>query len=155
MAAEGERPAGVNYNNLDLEHSDVNETIAQEEKEVIQPEKTAQDFDKEKAPTLRSPKSSAQDRLVTRLQNELEKQADRSKAIQDTVKGIQKQLVRIDKTLYSFRKEHQVDRSKSIQDTVKGIQKRVDSLDKSIKTWKSKTNAVKRKIKPKLRKKNK
>jgi hypothetical protein len=109
----------------------------------------------------RSPKPS-EDKLVSKLQNDLKKQVDRTRSLQDSVKGIQKQLTRIEKTLYSFRKEHQVDRSKSIQDSVKGIQKqfnllqkRVDSIDKSIRTWKSKPAATKRKTKSKLVKKKK
>ena len=97
---------------------------------------------------------------MSKLQNDLKKQVDRTRSLQDSVKGIQSQLTRIEKTLYSFRKEHQVDRSKSIQDSVKGnqkqfnlLQKRVDSIDKSIRTWKYKLGATNRKSKSKLVKK--
>jgi hypothetical protein len=103
-----------------------------------------------------SPKPS-EDKLVIKLQNDLKKQVDRTRSLQDSVKGIQSQLTRIEKTLYSFRKEHQVDRSKSIQGQKQFslLQKRVDSIDKSIRTWKSKIDTTKRKSKSKSVKKKK
>jgi hypothetical protein len=61
------------------------------------------------------------------------------------VEGIQKQLIRIDKTLYSVKKEHEVIRKKHAQFNL--LQKRVDSIDKSIRTWKSKAASFKRKDK--------
>jgi predicted RNase H-like nuclease (RuvC/YqgF family) len=129
-----------------------------EEDRILQSQEEAAAESKEQR---RSPKPS-EDKLVSKLQNDLKKQVDRTRSLQDSVKGTQSQLTRIDKTLYSFRKEHQVDRSKSIQDSAKGIQKqlnllqkRVDSIDKSIRTWKSKMKATKRKTKPKLVKKKK
>jgi hypothetical protein len=129
-----------------------------EEDRILQSQEEAAAESKEQR---RSPKPS-EDKLVSKLQNDLKKQVDRTRFLQDSVKGIQSQLTRIEKTLYSFRKEHQVNRSKSIQDSVKGIQKqfnllqkRVDSIDKSIRTWKSKLAATKRKTKSKLVKKKK
>jgi hypothetical protein len=76
----------------------------------------------------RSPKPS-EDKLVSKLQNDLKKQVDRTRSLQDSVKGIQKQF--------------------------NLLQKRVDSIDKSIRTWKSKPAATKRKTKSKLVKKKK
>lgn len=129
-----------------------------EEDRILQSQEEAAAKSKEQR---RSPKPS-EDKLVSKLQNDLKKQVDRTRSLQDSIKGTQSQLTRIEKTLYSFRKEHQVDRSKSIQDSVKGIQKqfnllqkRVDSIDKSIRTWKSKLTATKRKTKSKLVKKKK
>jgi hypothetical protein len=153
VAAESERPAQVNYNNIQLEQSDVNETIGPEDEGVIHPAETAEDFKKEKEQTLKVPKPSGQDKLITGLQEELNKQIDRSRSLQDSVKGIQKQLVRIDKTLYSVKKEHEVIRKKHAQ--FNSLQKRIDSIDKSIRTWKLKPAATRRKTKPKLRKKKK
>jgi hypothetical protein len=76
----------------------------------------------------RSPKPS-EDKLVSKLQTDLKKQVDRTRSLQDSVKGIQKQF--------------------------NLLQKRVDSIDKSIRTWKSKPAATKTKIKSKLVKKKK
>jgi hypothetical protein len=133
-----------------------------EEDRILQSQEAAAAESNIKTKEQRRSLKPSEDKLVSKLQNDLKKQVDRSKSIQDSVKGIQKQLTRIEKTLYSFRKEHQVDRSKSIQDSVKGIQKqfnllqkRVDSIDKSIRTWKSKPAATKRKTKSKLVKKKK
>jgi predicted nucleic acid-binding Zn-ribbon protein len=101
----------------------------------------------------RSPKP-AQDKSTSKLQNELKKQIDRSRSLEDSVKGIQRQLVRIDKALYSVKKEHDVIRKKHAQ--LNSLQRRIDSIDKSMKIWKSKPKAAKRKTKPKLTiKKNK
>jgi predicted nucleic acid-binding Zn-ribbon protein len=83
----------------------------------------------------------------------LKEQIDRTRSLQESVKGIKKQLVRIDKTLYSVQKEHEVIRKKLAQ--FNSLQKRVDSIDKSIRTWKLKSAAIKRKTKPKLLKKKK
>lgn len=72
MISENGRPAEVNYNNLELEQSDVNETVGPEE--VIQSAKAAEDFEKKKAPPLKSRKPPpAQDKLITKFQNELNK----------------------------------------------------------------------------------
>jgi DNA-directed RNA polymerase subunit RPC12/RpoP len=45
------------------------------------------------------PKPS-EDKLVSKLQNDLKKQVDRTRSLQDSVKGTQSQLTRIDKTLF-------------------------------------------------------
>jgi hypothetical protein len=153
VISESERPAEVNYNNLELEQSDVNETIVQEEKEIIPTAKATEDFEKEKASPLKTPKPPAQSKSTTKFQNELKEQIDRTRSLQESVKGIKKQLVRIDKTPYSVQKEHEVIRKKLAQ--FNSLQKRVDSIDKSIRTWKLKSAAIKRKTKPKLLKKKK
>jgi hypothetical protein len=136
-------------------------TRVEEDRILQSQEETAAESNIKTREHRRSPKPS-EDKPTSSLQSELKKQIERTKSLQDSVKGIQKQLDRIDKTLYSFRKEHQVDISKSIQDSVKGIQKqfnllqkRVDSIDKSIRTWKSEPNATKRNTKPKLTRKEK
>lgn len=74
MISESERPAEVNYNNLELEQSDVNETIVQEEKETIPTAKATEDFEKEKASPLKTPKPPAQSKSTTKFQNELKEQ---------------------------------------------------------------------------------
>lgn len=101
----------------------------------------------------RGSRRPAQDKLTGKLENELKKQNDRTRSLQDLVSGIQKQLIRIDKTLYSVKKEHEAIRKKHAQ--LNSLQKRVDSIDKSIRTWKSKPAAIQRKTKPKLVKKKK
>jgi hypothetical protein len=123
----------------------------QEEKEEIDLVKATKDLEKEKARQERKGPRPAQDKLTSKLQSELKKQIDRTRSLQDAIKGIQRQLVRIDKTLYSVKKEHEVIRKKHGQ--FNSLQKRVDSIDKSIRSWKSKPKAAKRKTKPKLTKK--
>jgi hypothetical protein len=120
----------------------------QEEKEEIDLVKATEDLDKEKARDKRKISRPAQDKLAIKLQSELKKQIDRTRSLQDTVKGIQRQLVRIDKTLYSVKKEHEIIRKKHAQ--FNSLQKTVDSIDKSIRTWKLKPAITKRKTKPKL-----
>jgi archaellum component FlaC len=157
-----------NNNHLNIGLSDVNKTeegksayqppssgeniptFDQEEKEDIDLAEATEDLVKAKEQHRIPP---AQDKLASKLENELKKQIDRTRSLQDSVKGIQKQLLRIDKTLYSIQTEHEVIRKKHAQFNL--IQKRVDSIDKSIRTWKSKAAAIKRKIKPKLAKKKK
>jgi hypothetical protein len=156
-------------NHLEIGLSDINETeegesayqppgsskniptFDQEEKEDIDLAEATEDLveAKEQHRTAKP----AQDKFASKLETELKKQIDRTRSLQNSVKAIQKQLIRIDKILYSVRKEHEVIRKKQAQFNL--LQKRVDSIDKSIRTWKSKPNAVKRKVKPKLRKKNK
>jgi hypothetical protein len=101
----------------------------QEEEEESETEESEEEQDKRKKRDNRRP---AQDKLTSKLENELKKQIDRTRALQDLVKGIQKQLIRIDKTLYSVKKEHEVIRKKHAQFNL--LQKRVDSIDKSIRT---------------------
>jgi cell division protein FtsB len=101
----------------------------------------------------RGSRRPAQDKLTGKLENELKEQNDRTRSLQDLVSGIQKQLIRIDKSLYSVKKEHEAIRKKHAQ--LNSLQKRVDSIDKSIRTWKSKPAAIQRKTKPKLVKKKK
>jgi hypothetical protein len=158
-----------NNNHLNIGLSDVNKTeegksayqppssgeniptFDQEEKEDIDLAEATEDLVKAKE-QHRIPRP-AQDKLASKLENELKKQIDRTRSLQDSVKGIQKQLLRIDKTLYSIQTEHEVIRKKHAQFNL--IQKRVDSIDKSIRTWKSKAAAIKRKTKPKPAKKKK
>jgi len=129
-------------------------TNDQEEKEEIDLVKATEDLDKEKmSKEQRKSPLHVQDKLISKLQSELKKQIDRTRSLQDAVKGIQRQLGRIDKTLNSVKKEHEVVRKKHAQ--FNSLQKRVDSIDKSIRTWKSKPAATKRKTKPKLVKKKK
>jgi cell division protein FtsB len=130
-------------------------TGVEEDRVLREQEKAAaplqdEEKDERKKPGSRRP---AQDKLIGKLENELKKQNDRTRSLQDLVSGIQKQLIRIDKSLYSVKKEHEAIRKKHAQ--LNSLQKRVDSIDKSIRTWKSKPAAIQRKTKPKLVKKKK
>lgn len=125
-----------------------------QENEDIDLVKATEDLEKDKmSKEQRKSPGHVQDKLTSKLQNELKKQIDRSRSLQDAVKGIQRQLVRIDKTLYSVKKEHDVIRKKHAQ--FNSLQKRVESIDRSIRTWKSKPKATKRITKPKLTRKKK
>lgn len=134
-----ETPTGVEQDRVPREQEIAAAPLQDEEEE-----------DERKKRGIRRP---AQDKLTSKLENELKKQIDRTRSIQDLVRGIQKQLIRIDKTLYSVKKEHDAIRKKHAQ--LNSLQKRVDSIDKSISTWKSKPAAIQRKTKPKLVKKKK
>lgn len=90
MAAESEPEANVDYNNQGLGLADVNETeevespylppssteglesLDEEEKEKIDLVKATEDLEKER-PKKKTAKTSAQDRLITNLQNKLKK----------------------------------------------------------------------------------
>lgn len=133
-----ETPTGVEEDRVLREHEKGAAPLQDEEKD-----------EREK----RGSRRPAQDKLTGKLENELKKQNDRTRSLQDLVSGIQKQLIRIDKTLYSVKKEHEAIRKKHAQ--LNSLQKRVDSIDKSIRTWKSKPAAIQRKTKPKLVKKKK
>jgi cell division protein FtsB len=130
-------------------------TGVEEDRVLREQEKAAaplQDEEKEER-KKRGSRRPAQDKLTGKLENELKEQNDRTRSLQDLVSGIQKQLIRIDKSLYSVKKEHEAIRKKHAQ--LNSLQKRVDSIDKSIRTWKSKPAAIQRKTKPKLVKKKK
>jgi cell division protein FtsB len=128
-------------------------TGVEEDRVLREQEKAAaplQDEEKDER-KKRGSRRPAQDKLTGKLENELKEQNDRTRSLQDLVSGIQKQLIRIDKSLYSVKKEHEAIRKKHAQ--LNSLQKRVDSIDKSIRTWKSKPSAIQRKTKPKLVKK--
>jgi cell division protein FtsB len=130
-------------------------TGVEEDRVLREQEKAAaplQDEEKDER-KKRGSRRPAQDKLTGKLENELKEQNDRTRSLQDLVSGIQKQLIRIDKSLYSVKKEHEAIRKKHAQ--LNSLQKRVDSIDKSIRTWKSKPAAIQRKTKPKLVKKKK
>lgn len=129
-------------------------TNDQEEEEEIDLVKATEDLEKEKmSKEQRKSPVIVQDKLTGKLQSELKKQIDKTRSLEDAVKGIQRQLGRIDKALNSVNKEHEVIRKKHAQ--YNSLQKRVDNIDKTIMTWKLKPAATKRKIKPKLVKKKK
>lgn len=128
--------------------------VLREQEEAVAPlQDEEEDEEEEDERKKRGSRRPAQDKLTSKFENELKKQIDRTRSLQDLVKGIQKQLIRIDKTLYSVKKEHAAIRMKHAQ--FNSLQKRVDSIDKSIRTWKSKPAAIQRKTKPKLVKKKK
>jgi archaellum component FlaC len=141
-------PTGIEEDRI-LREQEPATTLQVEEEEEEEEEESEEEEEQEKK--KQKSQSPAQDKLTSKIENELKKQIDRTRSLQDSVKGIQKQLIRIDKTLYSVKKEHEVIRKKHAQFNL--LEKRVDSIDKSIRTWKSKPAASKRKTKPKLVKK--
>lgn len=176
MSTEGDEASDPGTNNMGLGLSDVTETeegespflprsenidtLDQEEKEDIDLVKATKDLEKDKLQPAEGSKErvkkksvepSTQDRLITKLQNELKKQIDRTISLQDTLRGVQRQLVRIDKTLYSLKREHEAIRKKHAQFNL--LQKRVDMIDRSIRTWKLMPKASKKRRKPKVVKK--
>jgi archaellum component FlaC len=143
-------PTGIEEDRV-LREQEKATTFQEGEEEEEEEEESEEEEEQEKK--KQKSQRPAQDKLTSKLENELKKQIDRTRSLQDSIKGIQKQLTRIDKTLYSVKKEHEVIRKKHAQ--FNSLQKRVDSIDKSIRTWKSKPAASKRKTKPKLVKKKK
>lgn len=129
-------------------------TNDQEEEEEIDLVKATEDLKREKmSKEQRKSPVHVQDKITGKLQSELKKQIDRTRSLQNAVKGIQRQIRRTDKSLNSLNKEHEVIRKRYAR--YNSLQKRVDNIDKTIKNWKIKPATTKRKIKPKVAKKKK
>ncbi len=104
-----------------------------EEKKVLM-EQTAEETKKPRIPEKRGKvrKSSTTTMLnpVSKFQGELKTERDRTKTLEDKVNGMQKQLAKIDKTIYSMIKEQVVVRTIKVQFNI--LQKRLDKADRSI-----------------------
>ena len=80
-------------------------------------------------------KPSAQEKSISKLQDQLNRHFDQSKKIEDTLKQIERKLTQIDKNVMASNKQHEIISKMQVQ--FNGIQRTLTKVDKSTSSLKS------------------
>ena len=80
-------------------------------------------------------KPSAQEKSISKLQDQLNRHFDQSKKIEDTLKQIERKMAQIDRNVMASNKQHEIIRKMQVQ--FNGIQRTLTKVDKSTSSLKS------------------
>ena len=80
-------------------------------------------------------KPSAQEKSISKLQDQLNKHFDQSKKVEDILKQIERKMAQIDKNVVASNKQHEIIRKMQVQ--FNGIQRTLTKVDNSISSLKS------------------
>ena len=80
-------------------------------------------------------KPSAQEKSISKLQNQLNRHFDQSKKIEDILKQIERKMALIDKNVIASNKQHEIIRKMQVQ--FNGIQRTLTKVDKSTSSLRS------------------
>ena len=121
------------------------------QEEMKTPEITAT----KKIPAIKKRQPTVQERSISKLRDQLKSQVDRSRTMQDLIKGMQRQLLRIDKVVYASNKQQEI--VGRLQIRLNEVQKRLDQVAKAkvANTAASKTKKKSNKTKAKTKAKSK
>jgi len=108
-----------------------------------------------KIPAIKKRQPTVQERSISKLRDQLKSQVDRSRTMQDLIKGMQRQLLRIDKVVYASNKQQEI--VGRLQIRLNEVQKRLDQVAKAkvANTAASKTKKKSNKTKAKTKAKSK
>lgn len=120
---------------------------------LLEEMKTPEIIATKKIPAIKKRQPTVQERSISKLRDQLKSQVDRSRTMQDLIKGMQRQLLRIDKVVYASNKQQEI--VGRLQVRLNEVQKRLDQGAKAkvantaaVKTMK-KSNKTKAKTKAK------
>ncbi len=145
-AEEESIPVSVNLNEsleADEEENDMevevnsNTTAIEQDEEEKQP-----DVRKEaviKPVVAKKYQPSAQEKSISKLQDQLNRHFDQSKKIEDILKQIEKKMTQIDKIVIVSNKQHEIIRKMQVQ--FNGIQRTLTKIDKSTTSLRSRSVA--------------
>ena len=91
--------------------------------------KTPEIIATKKTPAIKKRQPTVQERSISKLRDQLKSQVDRSRTMQDLIKGMQRQLLRIDKVIYASNKQKEV--VGRLQIRLNEVQKRLDHVVKA------------------------
>jgi formyltetrahydrofolate synthetase len=80
---------------------------------------------------------SAQEKSISKLQDQLNRHFDQSKKIEDILKQIERKMTQIDKIVIDSNKKHEI--SRQIQVQFNNVQRTLTKIDKSITSLKSRS----------------
>jgi hypothetical protein len=80
---------------------------------------------------------SAQEKSISKLQDQLNRHFDQSKKIEDILKQIERKMTQIDKIIMVSNKQHEI--SRQIQVQINNVQRILTKIDKSITSLKSRS----------------
>jgi hypothetical protein len=120
-------------NDMEVEDNS-NTTAVKQDEEEKQP-----DVRKEavKKPVIAKYQPSAQEKSISKLQDQLNRHFDRSKKIEDILKQIERKMTQIDKIVIVSNKQHEI--SRQIQVQFNNVQRTLTKIDKSITGLKSRS----------------
>ena len=143
-AEEESIPMSVNLNEsleADEEESDMevevnsNTTAVKHDEEEKQPDVRKETVIKPVVAKKYQP--SAQERSISKLQDQLNRHFDQSKKIEDILKQIERKMTQIDKIVIASNKQHEI--SRQIQVQINNVQRILTKIDKSITSLKSRS----------------
>jgi hypothetical protein len=91
--------------------------------------KTPEIIATKKIPVIKKRRPTVQERSISKLRDELKSQVERSRTMQDLIKGMQRQLLRIDKVVYANNKQQEIVRRLQIR--FNEVQKRLNQVAKA------------------------
>jgi hypothetical protein len=117
--------------------------------------KTPEIIATKKIPAIKKRQPTAQERSISKLRDQLKSQVDRSRSMESLIKGMQRQLLRIDKIVYASNKQQEI--VGRLQIRLNEVQERLNQVVKSkvANTTASKTKKKSNKTKAKTRAKSK
>jgi hypothetical protein len=143
-AEEESIPVSVNLNEsleADEEENDMEVEVNSNTTAVKQDEKVKQpDVRKETVITpvvAKKYQPSAQEKSISKLQDQLNRHFDQSKKIEDILKQIERKMTQIDKIVIDSNKKHEI--SRQIQVQFNNVQRTLTKIDKSITSLKSRS----------------
>ena len=143
-AEEESIPMSVNLNEsleADEEENDMevevnsNTTAVKQDEEEKQPDVRKETVIKPLVAKKYQP--SAQEKSISRLQDQLNRHFDQSKKIEDILKQIERKMTQIDKIVMVSNKQHEI--SRQIQVQINNVQRILTKIDKSITSLKSRS----------------
>jgi hypothetical protein len=137
-------PVSVNLNEsleADEEENDMEVEVNSNTTAVKQDEKEKQpDVRKEtviKPVVAKKYQPSAQEKSISKLQDQLNRHFDQSKKVEDILKQIERKMTQIDKIVMVSNKQHEI--SRQIQVQFNNVQRMLTKIDKSITSLKSRS----------------
>ena len=117
--------------------------------------KTPEIMATKKIPAIKKRQPTVQERSISKLRDQLKSQVDRSRSMESLIKGMQRQLLRIDKVVYASNKQQEI--VGRLQIRLNEVQKRLNQVAKAkvANTTASKTKKKSNKTKAKTRAKTK
>jgi hypothetical protein len=91
--------------------------------------KTPEIIETKKIPVIKNRQPTVQERSISKLRDQLKSQVDRSRTMQYLIKGMQRQLLRIDKVVYASNKQQEI--VGRLQIRLNEVQKRLDQVAKA------------------------
>ena len=143
-AEEESIPVSVNLNEsleADEEENDMevevnsNTTAVKQDEEKKQPDVRKETVIKPVAAKKYQP--SAQEKSISKLQDQLNRHFDQSKKIEDILKQIELKMTQIDKIVIASNKQHEISRQIQVQSN--NVQRMLTKIDKSITSLKSRS----------------
>jgi hypothetical protein len=117
--------------------------------------KTPEIIETKKIPAIKKRQATVQERSISKLRDQVKSQIDRGRTMQDLIKGMQRQLLRIDKVIYASNKQKEI--VGRLQVRLNELQKRLEQVAKAkvANTGAAKTKKKSNKTKTKTKAKSK